>query len=73
MTPPPPTISECNKIVSRLLIYRLVTEDDSDSLDEEDLALLEENMGIKLARNEGVSRRFLFVIFLYNNGQIELS
>ncbi|KAI8584594.1 hypothetical protein K450DRAFT_217031 [Umbelopsis ramanniana AG] len=30
-----------------------VTEDDSDSLDEEDLALLEENMGIKLARNEG--------------------
>jgi hypothetical protein len=31
-----------------------VNDEDSDSLDEEDLALLEENMGIKLARNEGV-------------------
>ncbi|KAJ2962458.1 hypothetical protein NQZ79_g2382 [Umbelopsis isabellina] len=30
-----------------------VNDEDSDSLDEEDLALLEENMGIKLARNEG--------------------
>jgi hypothetical protein len=46
------------------LISQLVADDDSDSLDEEDLALLEENMGIKLARNEGVSSRFFCCLFL---------
>jgi hypothetical protein len=35
-------------------VFGPVNDEDSDSLDEEDLALLEENMGIKLARNEGV-------------------
>jgi hypothetical protein len=50
-----------------ILLSRLVTEDESDSLDEEDLALLEENMGIKLARNEGVRTIFFFIAGLGRN------